>query len=239
MDFTIIGDNWRYLLWGGFPKSPFGGAALTILISLISGLSSAILGTVLGILLAMKADFLGKILEVFLWFFRAIPVMMLIFWTYFLLPVIFDVDIPAITTVVCVLTIITSSYLAHVVKAGILAVSKHQWQSGLSLGFNRWQVLLFIILPQAIRMMGPSFVNQWIALIKDTSLAYIVGVNELTFLATQVNNRSMFYPMEIFLFVGCIYFVLCFLLDFLMNAIPNELIVTERKKSVKSVYGRR
>ncbi|EFL91605.1 putative amino acid transport system permease [Candidatus Regiella insecticola LSR1] len=233
MDFTIITDNWRYLLWGGFPELPLGGAALTLLISLMAGLASAILGTLLGVLLAMTTGFWGQILAAVLGFFRAIPVIMLIFWTYFLLPIIFGVDIPEITTVVCALMLITSSYLAHAVKAGILAVGAGQWQAGLSLGFNRWQVLLFIILPQALRMMVPSFVNQWIALIKDTSLAYIVGVNELTFLATQVNNRSMVYPMEIFLFVGCIYFVLCLLLDFLVNAITNEFRVTARRQSIE------
>ncbi|MGC6633292.1 ABC transporter permease subunit, partial [Escherichia coli] len=90
---------------------------------------------------------------------------------------------------------ITSSYIAHGVKAGILAIGKGQWQAGLSLGFNRWQTLWYIVLPQALRMMVPSFINQWIALIKDTSLAYVVGVGELSFLATQVNNRSMVYPM--------------------------------------------
>ena len=65
------------------------------------------------------------------------------------------------------------------------------------------------MLPQAIRIMTPSFVNQWVALVKDTSLAYIVGVPELSFVATQVNNRLMVYPAPIFLFVALIYLVLC------------------------------
>ena len=61
--------------------------------------------------------------------------------------------------------------------------------------------------------MTPSFVNQWVSLVKDTSLAYIVGVGELSFVATQVNNRLMVYPVQIFLFVGFIYLVLCTVLD--------------------------
>lgn len=144
------------------------------------------------------------------------------FWTYFLLPIVFGVDIPEITTVVCALALIASAYLAHAVKAGIVAIGAGQWQAGLSLGFNRWQVLWFVVLPQALRMMVPSFINQWISLIKDTSLAYIVGVNELTFLATQVNNRSMVYPMEVFLFVALIYFVLCLALDLLANGLNRR-----------------
>lgn len=222
MDFTIIADNWTYLLWGTFPDGPLGGAALTLLISLLAGMVSAILGTVLGVVLAMSRGVWAGVLATVLGFFRAIPVIMLIFWTYFLLPIVFGVDIPEITTVVCALALIASAYLAHAVKAGIVAIGAGQWQAGLSLGFNRWQVLWFIVLPQALRMMVPSFINQWISLIKDTSLAYIVGVNELTFLATQVNNRSMVYPMEVFLFVALVYFVLCLTLDLLANALNRR-----------------
>ena len=107
-------------------------------------------------------------------FFRAIRSFMLIFWLYFLLPVVLGMEIPEITTVICALALITSSYIAHGVKAGILAIGKGQWQTGLSLGFNRWQTLWYIVLPQALRMMVPSFINQWIALIKDTSLALML-----------------------------------------------------------------
>ncbi|MFP1812498.1 amino acid ABC transporter permease [Lonsdalea quercina] len=222
MDFTIIRDNVTYLMWGTFPEGPLGGAALTLAISLMAGVASAVLGTVLGIALAMSRGWLAALLAMVLGFFRAIPVIMLIFWTYFLLPVLFGVDIPEITTVVCALALIASAYLAHGVKAGIVAIGRGQWQAGLSLGFNRWQTLGYIILPQALRMMVPSFINQWISLIKDTSLAYIVGVGELTFLATQVNNRSMVYPLEVFLFVALVYFVMCLVLDVLATGISRR-----------------
>lgn len=222
MDFTVIDDNWRYLLWGTFPDGPLSGAALTLFISFMAGIVSIILGLLLGVALAMFRGFPVLILTTILGFFRAIPVIMLIFWVYFMLPVLFGVDIPEITTVVCALSLISCAYLAHAVKAGIVALGIGQWQAGLSLGFNRWQVLWFIVLPQALRMMVPSFINQWISLIKDTSLAYIVGVNELTFLANQVNNRSMIYPMEIFLFVALVYFIFCLLLEILVNGVARH-----------------
>lgn len=222
MDFTIIEDNLGYLLWGTFPDGPLGGAALTLAISALAGVASALLGTLLGIALAMSRGWLSALLALVLGFFRAIPVIMLIFWTYFLLPILFGVDIPEITTVVCALAFIGAAYLAHGVKAGIVAIGKGQWQAGLSLGFSRWRVLWFIVLPQALRMMVPSFINQWISLIKDTSLAYIVGVGELTFLATQVNNRSMVYPTEVFLFVALIYFVICLSLELAANRVSRR-----------------
>lgn len=223
MDFTVILENWTYLLWGTWPDGPLGGAALTLAISLMAGVASAVLGTLLGVALAMSRGIWAGLLAALLGFFRAIPVIMLIFWTYFLLPMVFGFDIPEITTVVCALALIAAAYLAHAVKAGIAAIGPGQWQAGMSLGLTQWQTLRMIVLPQALRMMVPSFINQWISLIKDTSLAYIVGVGELTFLATQVNNRSMVYPMEVFLFVALVYFVFCQVLELLANALNQRL----------------
>ncbi|WP_111741898.1 amino acid ABC transporter permease [Leminorella richardii] len=226
MDFTVIYDNLDYMLWGAYPDGPIGGAALTLIISLIAGVASAILGIILGVLLAMFRGWAGGLLAAFLGFFRAIPVIMLIFWSYFMLPMLFGIDIPAITSVICALALISAAYLAHGVKAGIIAIGAGQWQAGMSLGFNRWQVLWYIVLPQALRMMVPSFINQWISLIKDTSLAYVVGVGELTFLATQVNNRSMVYPTEVFLFIALVYFLLCLALDVIANALSERYAVS-------------
>lgn len=229
MDFTVIYDNLDYMLWGAYPDGPIGGAALTLIISLIAGVVSAILGVILGVALAMFRGWIGGIIAAILGFFRAIPVIMLIFWAYFMLPMLFGVDIPAITSVICALALISAAYLAHGVKAGIIAIGVGQWQAGESLGFNRWQVLWYIILPQALRMMVPSFINQWISLIKDTSLAYIVGVGELTFLATQVNNRSMVYPTEVFLFIALVYFIFCLLLDVVANLVSRRYSSIEPK----------
>ncbi|MEY0232476.1 amino acid ABC transporter permease [Providencia manganoxydans] len=223
MDFSVIEQNWQYLLFGTFPDGPIEGALLTLIISLIAGIASIILGTLGGVALAMLRGFWMNLFAAFLGFFRAIPVIMLIFWTYFLLPIVFNADIPGITSVICALALITSAYLAHAVKAGILAIGQGQWQAGLSLGFSRWQVLWQIVLPQALRMMVPSFINQWVALIKDTSLAYVVGVAELSFLANQVNNREMVYPMEVFLFVGFIYFIMCLTLEIVANLVAKRI----------------
>ncbi|WON83212.1 amino acid ABC transporter permease [Chromobacterium haemolyticum] len=110
---------------------------------------------------------------------------------------------------VLALALINAAYLSQSVQAGIAAIGPGQWAAGLSLGLDRRQTLRLIVLPQALRMMLPSFVNQWITLIKDSSLAYVVGVAEFTFVATQVNNREQVYPLEIFAFIALAYFVVC------------------------------
>lgn len=220
MNLAVITDNLGYLLVGAWPDGPIGGLALTLFLSGLSGLVSAVLGLLLGIGLAMSAG-AGRTLVLGLGFFRAIPILMLIFWSYFLLPILFGVSVPEIGTVVTALALVGGAYLAYGVAAGIESIGSGQWAAGLALGFGRWQVLRVIVLPQALRAMAPSFVNQWTALIKDTSLAYVIGVPELSFVAAQVNNRVMVYPAEIFLFVGAVYGALCLALDRLVAVLAR------------------
>lgn len=213
MQLAVILDNLPYLLWGNYPDGPLGGAALTLLLSAGSALLSALLGLLLGILLAVGAGPWHRLLLVVLGFLRAIPVLMLIFWTYFLLPIAFGIDVPGVLSVMLALALVSGAYLAHAVAAGIHGISAGQWQAGLSLGMPRGMVLRHIILPQALQIMLPSFINQWVTLVKDSSLAYIVGVAELSFVAAQVNSRLMVYPAEVFLLVGVLYFLMCSTLE--------------------------
>lgn len=213
MDFTVIRDNLGYFLLGAYPDGPLGGAALTLVLSVLSGLASAIIGLGLGVALTLIRGRRRLPLLAVLGFFRAIPVLMLIFWAYFLLPILFKVDVPALATVVCALSLIGGAYLAHSVHAGIRSLPEGQWAAARALGMRPGQVLRLVILPQALPIMLPSFLNQWVALIKDTSLAYVIGVGELSFVATQVSNRVMVHPTEIFLFVAVVYFVFCASLD--------------------------
>ncbi len=100
--------------------------------------------------------------------------------------------------------------MSQIVQAGIDGLPKGQTEAALSTGLHPWQTMVYVVLPQALRNMIPSFVNQFVSMIKDTSLAFIVGVSELTHVATQISNRTMVYPTEIFFFIACIYFVMCF-----------------------------
>jgi polar amino acid transport system permease protein len=212
----------RYLLLGAFPAGPLGGVALTIVLSVTSSLLAAMIGLAGGVALAMTRGVVYLCLTAVVAFFRAIPVLMLIFWTFFLMPILLHVDVPGLATVVCALALIGGAYLSHSVHAGIVSIGKGQREAALSLGLTRWQALRLVILPQAVRVMMPSFVNQWVSLIKDTSLAYIVGVPEFTFLANQLNNRLMVYPAQIFLFVGLVYLLLCGALQWLANTLLSK-----------------
>lgn len=148
---------------------------------------------------------------------------MVIFWMYFLLPALMGKTVPEVSTVIVALTIFTSAYMSQIVKAKIEGVPKGQMEAAISTGLKPWQAMLYIILPQGLRNMIPSFVNQFVSLIKDTSLAFIVGVSELTHVATQVNNRTMAYPSEIFIFIAVIYFIICYIFTSFSRYLERKL----------------
>ncbi|MBB3259289.1 polar amino acid transport system permease protein [Paraburkholderia bannensis] len=222
----MTGIDWlptlRYLLLGAFPEGPLGGVALTLVLSVTSALLAALIGLAGGVALAMTRGVVHLALTAIVAFFRAIPVLMLIFWTFFLMPILLHIDVPGLATVVCALALIGGAYLSHSVYAGIESIGAGQRDAALSLGLTRWQALKEVVLPQAVRVMLPSFINQCVSLIKDTSLAYIVGVPEFTFLANQLNNRLMVYPAQIFLFVGFVYLLLCGALQWIANRLVGK-----------------
>ncbi len=194
---ALVSTGW-WMRW--FAPALLGPLAAFMLLALAAGLAR-----------------LRAVLPVMLGLLRAVPILLLIFWIYFLLPVLFGIDVPGVATVAVVLSLVGGAYLSHAVHAGILSLPRGQWQAAQALGLGRWQAMRQVVLPQALPVMVPSFVNQWVALIKDSSLAYVIGVGELSFVATQVNSRLMVHPLEIFAFVALVYFVLCTALELLAN----------------------
>lgn len=236
MNADLIADNWDYFLFGAWPGGgAVGGLALTLWMSLVACVLASLLGLAGGIALLMGGPRLRAVLGAAIAVLRGIPVVMLIFWCYFLLPVLFGLDVPGVATVIAALALINAAYLSRSVHAGLEAVGRGQWEAGLALGMNRWQTLKLVVLPQGLRMMLPSFVNQWVTLIKDTSLAFIVGVPELTMVAGQVNNREQVYPLEIYLLTAVLYFLLCAGLNVLAR--QAERWLNRRRDGMNPAFG--
>lgn len=224
VDITVIKNNLTYFLIGGYPHGPLGGAVLTLYLAATSCVLSFLGGLVLGLLSISRHRVIRYPTLAVINLVRGVPLLMVIFWMYFLLPSFLGHPVPETRTVIAALALFASAYMAQIVRAGIQGIPVGQVEAALSTGLRRWQAMLYIVLPQGLRNMVPSFVNQFVSLIKDTSLAYIVGVSELTQVATQVNNRSMIYPTEIFLFVAAVYFVICFLFTSLSRALEKRLV---------------
>jgi polar amino acid transport system permease protein len=210
LDFSAVLDNLPYFFLGRYPRGPLGGVALTLYLAVVSLILSFFGGLVLGLLSVSRNRLIKWGSSAVIQTIRGMPLLMVIFWMFFLLPAMLGAGMTADWTIISALTLFTSAYMSEIVRAGILGIPKGQMEAAVSTGLSHRQAMLHIVLPQALRNMIPSFVNQFVSMIKDTSLAFIVGVSELTHVATQMNNRTMLYPTEIFLFIAVIYFIICF-----------------------------
>lgn len=223
LDFTVISENIVYFMIGRYPHGPIGGIALTLYLAVVSGVLSFLGGLVLGMLSLARTRWIRYPVEVFIQLVRGMPLLMVIFWLFFLLPALLGRTVAENWTVIAALTVFTSAYFSQIVRAGIAGIPAGQREAAISTGLTSRQAMMYVILPQALRNMIPSFVNQFVSLIKDTSLAFIVGVSELTHIATQINNRSLVHPAEIFLFVAAVYFVICYALTAYSRRLERRL----------------
>lgn len=205
----VITDNLDYLLWGRLSEGQPGGVLLTLLMAL----GAAALALPSGILLACIAWRYPGIVRnlLFLWaeLIRGIPLIFVIFWMWYLLPLITGSDLPGAMTVTLALAWFTAAAVMHSVLAGLRALPRGQYEAALTQGFGLQQTLWLVLLPQVMRNTLPSLLGIFISLLKDTSLAFIVNVPELTTIAGQVNNRVQIYPAAIFIFTGVVYYLLC------------------------------
>ena len=210
---AVITDNLDYLLWGRLFAGQPGGVLLTLLMAL----GAAVLALPTGIALASLAwrfpGMVRKVLYVWAEVIRGIPLIFVIFWMWYLLPLLTGGDMPGAVTVTLALAWFTAAAVMHSVLAGLRALPTGQYEAALTQGFGTQQTLWLILLPQVLRTILPSLLGIFISLLKDTSLAFIVNVPELTTVAGQVNNRVQIYPAAIFIFTGVVYYLLCCALE--------------------------
>lgn len=214
-DWSVIHDNFTYLLWGRLADGEPGGVLLTLIMAASAGVLALVFGVLMAALAWRFGGWTRKILFIWASFIRGIPLIFVIFWLYFLLPVVFGGSIPGPMTVILALAWFTSAAVMHSTLAGLEALPRGQTEAGIASGMSDGKVLLFVLLPQAWPNLLPSYLGLLISLVKDTSLAFIVNVPELTTVAGQVNNRVQIYPAEIFLLVGLMYYLLCASLAYL------------------------
>jgi len=186
----------------------FFGAGLrtTAELTLATVVGGLVFGTPLAVARASAQPWFKYPALAFIEVVRGIPILMLIFWIYFLLPRLLGTAVPNYVAGLVALIIFNAGYSAEIVRAGITAVPIGQVEAGISSGLNRLQVLRHIVLPQAFAHMTPALINQIVMVYKTTSLVFIIGVVDFFRAATIINNRE-FKSLEIYLFVGLVYLI--------------------------------
>jgi polar amino acid transport system permease protein len=219
----ILRDYGTLLLVGQFPAGPIGGLALTLCLATAGLVLSFPLAVLMGILLSGPNRIGRTIANIFVFAVRGLPVLLLIFWAYFVVPLIVGHPIGGVTTLVCALVIYEIAFLGEVIKAGIVALPSGQTEASRSLGLSYVQTLRDVVLPQALYNMIPSILNQFVNLIKNTSLGYIISVEEFTYSAYQVNSQLLVKPFQVYMLTASVYFVLCFSLSSVINGLENRI----------------
>ena len=221
--FEILRDNWLLLLVGQYPNGPLGGIACTLILSVLG----IVLAFPLSVLLALARMSHWRLLNwpasALIYVVRGVPLLMVILWVYFLVPLLIGHNVTGFITMLCTLIIYEGAYLAEVVRAGIEALPKGQMEAARSLGHSHLGAMRLVILPQALFNMLPSMLSQFVSTIKETTLGYVINVPELTFAASQINNQLLTKPFHVFFILAVIYYILCWSLTRAATALERRI----------------
>jgi len=218
----VIVANFPYML---------RGLELTFLLSAVGLIGSSIVGTALAVLRMSPWWWLRWPAGLYVDVMQMVPLIMVIFWIFFLFPILIGQAVPPVLAAGAALIVFNSSYMAEVIRAGINSVPAGLTEAARSSGMSYLQCMFHIVLPVALKHMLPALVSRLIALLMGTSLAYIIGVTEFFRAANDVNNR-VFRPYDIYMFVGFVYFILCYSLSLLGRHFERRLSASERRDTV-------
>src|SRR5882672_11616793 len=182
----------------------FAGGTLRLAIPAI--LLGFLLGIFVGLTRLSSTRWIRVPATMYVEFFRGVPLVMVIFWIWFIIPQLLRLPIPEYGVALTAFVVFEAAYLGEIVRAGIQSVPRGQVEASTALGHSGSQGMRFVILPQALKNMIPSLVTQFIVLFKDTSLASIIGFMDLTKAAQVVNNREI-RPFPIYLFIAGVYWI--------------------------------
>ena len=199
-----------------------GGLAITISISFLSIFFSLILGFFISLPGLSNNKFLISFNRIYIEIFRAIPLLVLLLWVYYGLPVIFGISLGAFFAGVISLSLSDSAFEAEIFRAGLQSISKGQKDAAKSIGLNKYQELRLIILPQAIRIILPAIGNQFVYVLKMSSLVSIIGLADLTRKANEL-VVTVYRPLEIYTFLVLEYLVLILIISYFIRKLENKL----------------
>ncbi|HBC4474091.1 TPA: ABC transporter permease subunit [Staphylococcus aureus] len=198
------------------------GIKITILISLIGVALGSILGAFVALMKLSKIKIISWIASIYIEILRGTPMLVQVFIVFFGITAALGLDISALVCGTIALVINSSAYIAEIIRAGINAVDKGQMEAARSLGLNYRQTMKSVIMPQAIKNILPDLGNEFVTLIKESSIVSTIGVGEIMFNAQVVQGIS-FDPFTPLLVAAALYFVLTFVLTRIMNMIEGRL----------------
>lgn len=201
------------------------GAGYTILLAFVGVLAGAVLGTVLALMKLSKTKVFKWLSIIYIEYVRGTPLLVQIFLVYFGSAAL-NLNINALTAGCLALALNSGAYVAEIIRAGINAVNKGQLEAARSLGMNQGEAMKFIILPQAIKNILPALANEFVTVIKESSVVSVIGVSELMFQAGVVQGAS-FKPFLPIVLVSVVYFILTFTLSRIIGVAERRMSTSD------------
>ncbi len=208
-DLSPLLDSWQYLV---------EGLGVTLLLSLLTVACSMVLGFAVGLARCYGPAWLRGPLVFYIDSMRAIPVLVVLVWTYFAFPILTGVTLPPFWAALVALTAHIAAYVAEIVRAGVASVRPGQTRAALALGLSRAQTVKEIVLPQSVVRMLPAFGSIISIAIKDTAIAAVIAVPEYMKQSETVAGQS-FHPFEVFTAAAVVYFTILFPITRLVDMI--------------------
>ena len=215
LDFSTLAGAQDFL-WQGFKYS------LTLTVS------SMVFGIFFGTLLAMARMSSIKPLSLaaagYVNLFRSVPLVLVIFWFYILVPLLTGVDVGAERSAFLTFAIFEAAYYCEIIRAGIQSIPRGQIAAGQAMGFSYGQNMRYVILPQAFRNVVPLLLTQTIVLFQDTSLVYAIGAYDLL-KGFEIAGKNFNRPVEAYLVAAVVYFAICFALSMLVRSLQKKIAI--------------
>lgn len=198
------------------------GLLVTVQVAALTIIFSIILGIILGVIRYFDIPGVSKILGLIIDTIRNLPLLLIIFFSYFALPEL-GISLNPFWSTIVAMTIFESAMISEIIRGGLKALPKGQTEAGLASGLTRGEVMRSILLPQVIRYTLPSVVSQLIALIKDTSLATIITLPELTHNARIIYGQDTSYVIPMFVAMAVLYFIISFSLSLFSKYLAQNM----------------
>lgn len=199
LDFSVVVRSWPFLL---------EGLRLSAVLTLVAMAGGLALGLMLALARLSRYRTLATLATLYVNGFRAVPLVLVIFWFYFLVPLVLGQSVGALPSALIAFTLFEAAYYSEIIRAGLQAVPRGQWQAAAAAGMRPAQALRFVVLPQALRHMLPLLLTQAVVLFQDTSLVYVISLRDFMTSAGIVANRDN-RLVEIYMFAALVYFILC------------------------------
>jgi glutamate/aspartate transport system permease protein len=223
-DFDVITRSWETLI--------FKGLAFTVEVTLLAMVGGIVLGTLLAMARLSSIKPLAWVAGGYVNLLRSIPLVLVIFWFFFLVPYIgawiigspTPIRVGAFASALITFILFEACYYCEIMRAGIQSIPRGQVSAGYALGLNYWQVMGHIVLPQAFRNMLPVLLTQTVILFQDVSLVYIISLPDFVTIASKIAQRDG-RLVEMYVFVAVVYFVICYFLSYLVKRLQNRIAI--------------